>query len=131
MIPITIKLIVTYPLWISIYRTDFRSKTEIIQKANATQPKPTKNPAIAPQEIVVFGSFKNIARLVAMINENKNVEMKIKAFLPFFKSSSRNLFSCIHCLPNNMGEYHKPPIKKFDTAATNTATKLMVEIFIL
>jgi hypothetical protein len=30
-----------------------------------------------------------------------------------------------------MGEYHKPPIKKFDTAATNTATKLMVEIFIL
>ena len=61
----------------------------------AAQPKPAKSPAIAPQPAVVLLSFKNMARLKAIIKENKNVRVKIFGILPFFMSSFEKLFSFI------------------------------------
>jgi hypothetical protein len=97
----------------------------------ATQPNPAKKPAIIPQLVVVILSFKNIARLNAITNENRNVSPKIFGIFPFFMSSSENLFSCIHIFPNNIGEYQSPPIKKLDNVATIIAYQLSVEMSIL
>jgi hypothetical protein len=63
----------------------------------------------------------NMARLIAEIMARKNVSPNIFIMFEFFMFSSVNPFSRIHALPNTAGEYHNPPIRKVDKAATSTA----------
>src|SRR5690349_3281071 len=62
-----------------------------------------------------------MARFIAAMSDRKKESPKILAIFEPFKFSSVNPFSRIHGLPNTAGEYHRPPIKKVDRAATMTA----------
>ena len=122
---------VTYPAWISIYLVDFCSNCPMVKMLIATHPKPAKKPAVAPQLVVVLALFKNMAKLNAITMEKRNVSPKTFAIFPFFMSSSEKLFSAIHIFPKSIGEYQRPPIRKFDNAATTIANQLSVEIFMV
>jgi hypothetical protein len=96
---------------------------------------PARKPAMVPHTTSVFCaqlpvhsagvSAKNIARLAAMMSDRIKPQPKIFVELPFFTSSSENLFSLIHALPNNIGEYQTPPNTNAEMPATSTASQLI------
>ena len=55
------------------------------------------------------------------MSENKNDNPKVLPLFDFASCSSVKLFSRIQTLPNSAFEYHNPPIKNIETAATITA----------
>lgn len=97
----------------------------------AAQPNPAKNPAVAPQLAVVLSWFRYMARLKAMINENKKVRLNILPMFPFLSVSLLKLFSFIHAFPKRTGEYQRPPIAKAESDAARMANQLSVEISML
>jgi len=107
----------------------FLSNNPMIKIAMATQPNPARNPAVAPHAVSVFGSFRNIARLKAIINDQTKDQPKILA-MPDFSWPSVKPFSFIQAFPNRAGEYHNPPSKNVLSAATKTASQLIVEMSI-
>ena len=92
---------------------------------------PARNPAVAPQLVVVVGVAKNAARFADDIRENTAVKPNILALLPFFMSSSVSLLSVIQAVPKTFGLYQIPPIAKEDRAATTTAGQLIKAGFIV
>lgn len=103
-----------------------RSNMAVIPMLINDQPKPARKPAMIPQTISVSGLDKNIARLSAMIKENKKENPKILAILPSLTCSSEKPLARCQALPNSRGEYHKPPKTKAETAAAITANQLMI-----
>src|ERR1700761_1297730 len=92
------------------------------------QPKPARKPAVAPHEVVVLGSLRNIARLIDITS----VRMKLMPkTLPIFVAgggSPKPLARC-QALPKIAGEYQRPPSTKAEIAATRMAQKLRVCMF--
>src|SRR5947209_17606385 len=90
----------------------------------ATQPKPARNPAVAPHASVVFESFKNIARLKAITR----LRMKLMAnvFAVAAGGSLVKPLAFFHSPANRSGEYHSPPTRKAATAAARMAQKFKV-----
>src|ERR1700733_13100381 len=98
-----------------------RSNNPIIAIESATHPKPARKPAVAPQEAVDFGSFKNMARLMAITSEKTNDSPDMFAALPCFRSSSVRPQAVIHAFPMSGFEYHNPPKTNIDNAAATMA----------
>src|SRR5579862_4837727 len=90
----------------------------------ATQPKPARKPAVAPHTAVVFGSFRNIARLTAMTRLITNVMAKVLG--PAAGGVEPKALAFIHALPNRTGEYQRPPTRKAENAAARIAQRLRV-----
>src|ERR1041385_7357297 len=80
-----------------------------------------------PQTTFVPGAARNIARLSAITSAKINDQPNIRALLKVATSVSEKLFTRIQALPNNSGEYQSPPRMKVESAATKTATKLILE----
>src|SRR5271166_5247617 len=97
----------------------------MVAMASATQPKPARKPAVAPQTAVVFGSARKAARFAAMITAKISDRPKILAMLPLAKSASDKLLADIHAEPNKALEYQSPPRRKVETAAASTASQLI------
>src|SRR5689334_18691526 len=91
----------------------------------ATQPKPARKPAVAPQAKVVLGSLRNMARLKAMTRLNTKLSAKTFA-VAVGDSSAAKRFAFFQAVPNIMGEYQSPPTRKADTAATRIAQMFRV-----
>src|ERR1700689_1705790 len=92
-----------------------RPTSAIVAMDRATQPKPARNPAVAPQEAVVLGSARKAARFAAMITAKSSDRPKIFAMLPLAKSASERLLADIQALPNKALEYQSPPTTKLET----------------
>src|ERR1700678_2933554 len=116
---------VMYPPLISMYFQERRSNSAMVAMESATQPKPTKKPAVAPQEAVVLGSARNAARFAAMITEKTRDRPNVLAILRWAKSASERLLADIQARPNRALEYQSPPRAKLDTAAVSTASQLI------
>src|SRR5580704_1623674 len=100
-----------------------RSNNPIMEIESATHPKPARKPAVAPHGVVVFGSFKNMARLIAIASEKTSDRPNIFAALPRFRSSSVKPQALIHAFPKNIREYHNPPKTNIDNAAATMASQ--------
>src|ERR1700678_3819505 len=119
---------VMYPPLMSTYCQERRSNSAMVAMESATQPKPARKPAAAPQEAVAFGSARNAARFAAMITEKTSDRPKIFAILFLAKSASERLFADIQARPNKALEYQSPPRTKLETAAVSTASQLICGI---
>src|SRR5260370_42616363 len=97
----------------------------------ATQPIPASAPAAMPHHSVVAGPARNIARFADMINARTNAPPKARALLKPRAWASVKPLALSQTLPNKMGEYHNPPTKKVDNAATRIASQLIWLRFIL
>src|SRR5580693_9642319 len=97
----------------------------MVAMASATQPKPARKPAVAPQTAVVLGPARKAARFAAMITAKISVKPKILNMLLLPKSASERLLADIQAWPNKALEYHSPPRTKVETAAATTASKLI------
>src|SRR3954451_6469029 len=91
----------------------------------AAHPNPARNPAVAPQAGVVPGALRKNARLIAITRLITKAATKIPA--PAGAGLSLNPFAFCHARPKRTGEYHKPPMRKADTAAARIAHKLRAE----
>src|SRR5882672_5035208 len=114
-----------YPPLIATYFHERRSNREMVAIPRVTQPKPARNPAVAPQLAVVFGSARNAARFAAMRSANRRDRPKILGMLDLLSSASLRLLTDIQGRPNSAFEYQRPPIRKVETAAATTASQLM------
>src|SRR5271155_1406005 len=92
-----------------MYFHERRSNRAIVAIARATQPKPARKPAVAPQAALVLGSARKAARFAAMITSKSSARPKIFVILPLAKSASVRLLTDIHARPNKTGEYQSPP----------------------
>src|ERR1700742_3120733 len=101
------------------------SKKAIIPSPAATHPTPASAPAIIPHKIVVLGSAKNMARFADMTSAKMNDPPKARALLKPATCSSLNPFTRIQTLPNNIGEYQRPPMRNVERAAAKTASQLI------
>src|SRR5689334_596369 len=107
----------------SMYFQDFRSKSAIMAIPSATHPKPARKPAVAPHEVVVLASARNIARFADISNEKTKARPKT---LPMFRLPSSSVVkwvSAIQARPKMAGEYQSPPSAKAEKAAARTANQ--------
>src|ERR1022692_323641 len=111
-----------------MYFQERRSNRAMVAIPSATQPKPARNPAVAPHEALVLGSARKAARFAAMITAKTRARPKIFIILLFARSASVRLLTDIHARPNRAGEYQSPPSAKVETAAARTASQLMCGI---
>src|SRR5579864_8309600 len=87
----------------------------------ATQPAPARNPAMAPNDSVVPGAFRNMARLNAITRLSTNAIEN--PFAPAAGGSAANPLARFHAAPSSAGEYHSLPITNADTEAATTAQR--------
>src|ERR1041384_8111069 len=93
-------------------------------KLPATHSRPADAPTAVPKTSDGRGPRK-FAKFQAASNASTKDRPKILAMLPFLSCSSVRPVSRCQALPNNTGEYHRPPSTKLDTAATTTAIQLI------
>src|SRR5277367_2661328 len=115
---------VTYPPLIRMYFHERRSNKAMVAIPRATHPKPARNPAVAPQTALVFGSARNAARFADIISAKRNERLKIFAILLLARSSLVKLLTDIQARPNIAGEYQSPPSTNVEAAADRTASQL-------
>src|SRR4029077_15419717 len=72
-----------------------------------------------------------MARFADMTSARMNEPPKARALLKPATCSSLNPFTRIQTLPNNTGEYQRPPMRNVEIAAAKTASQLILLGFIL
>src|SRR5690349_4926193 len=93
-------------------------------KLLATHNRPAEKPTPAPKANEGRGPRK-LAKFQEASSARINERPKILAMLPCLSCSSVSPVSRCQALPNNTGEYHKPPSTKLATPATRTAIQLI------
>src|SRR4051812_20237726 len=107
----------------SMYFQDLRSNSAMMAMPSATQPKPARKPAAAPQEVVVFASARNMARLADITTEKTKAKPKTLPIFRFPSCSVVKLLSAIQTRPKMAGEYQSLPSANADNAAATTANQ--------
>src|SRR5215831_18444434 len=110
------------------YFSERRSKREMVAMPSVTQPKPARNPAVAPQLALVLGSARKAARLMAITSAKTKARLKIFAMFDFARSSWFSWLTDIQARPKSAGEYQSPPSTNVEIAAASTASQLMCGI---
>ena len=100
---------------------------ELMPKLAATQHRPAEAPAPSANGKAGAGPRKS-AKTRAAIALSTKEPPKVSAALPRAISSCVSPVSRIQALPNKTGEYHIPPRRKLDAAATSTAQTLISDI---
>src|SRR5258708_1052489 len=90
----------------------------------ATHPKPPRKPAVAPNAVVVLGSLRNMGGLKGISRLSTNVVAKVLG--PARGGFGPKALALIHSLPNRIGEYQRPPMRKAESAAVRIAQRLRV-----
>ena len=104
----------------------FLGSRELMPKLAATIPKPASSPRVIASPNAGVGPSQH-AKVNAAMSENTKLTPNTFAGCPAPALVSDPV-SRFQTLPSSMGEYHSPPTRKLDTAATSTAARLICDI---